>query len=232
MSAPTQLTVAVLPVKQLTAAKSRLAEGLDGAARKALATAMVRDALTQIALASKVDLLVVATSDPLVTEFARDFHVTSEAADVSHSAAAGGAIRAALALGASRVVLLAGDCPLMTAEAIDELIVQCDEGQLGVAVVPDRDGRGTNALVLTPPTAIAPAFGPGSCARHLQLAADSGVSAAVVPIDGMALDIDTADDWGQLALIVESDNHIGVHTENALAEILQNRHKLPGGLAR
>ncbi|MBJ7348140.1 MAG: 2-phospho-L-lactate guanylyltransferase [Thermoleophilaceae bacterium] len=232
MSAPKQLTVAILPVKKLAVAKSRLAEGLDGSARQTLATAMVRDALAQIDLASKVDRLIVATSDPQVAEFAGDFQVSTEDADVSHSLAAAAAIRKALELGASRVALLAGDCPLMTAEAIDQLITHCDEQQLGVAVVPDRDGRGTNALVLSPPTAIVPAFGPGSSARHLQLAAAADVSAAIVPIEAMALDIDTADDWGQLALIVDGDSRVGVNTENALAEIMQNRHKLPGGLAR
>ncbi len=35
-----------------------------------------------------------------------------------------------------------------------------------MTIVPDRHGTGTNALLLAPPQAIAPAFGPGSCERH------------------------------------------------------------------
>ncbi len=36
--------------------------------------------------------------------------------------------------------------------------------------MPDRHGTGTNGLLLTPPDAIAPSFGPGSCERHRALA--------------------------------------------------------------
>ena len=48
-------------------------------------------------------------------------------------------------------------------------------GALGdEVVVPDRHGTGTNGLLLTPPDAIAPSFGPGSCERHRALARAAG----------------------------------------------------------
>ena len=45
-----------------------------------------------------------------------------------------------------------------------------------VVIVPDRHGTGTNGLLLAPPDAIAPSFGPGSCERHRALARAAGVA--------------------------------------------------------
>ena len=42
------------------------------------------------------------------------------------------------------------------------------------AVIPDRHGTGTNGLLMSPADAIGPAFGPGSCDRHLDRAARAG----------------------------------------------------------
>ena len=44
-----------------------------------------------------------------------------------------------------------------------------------VVIVPDRHGTGTNGLLLAPPDAIAPSFGPDSCERHRALARAAGV---------------------------------------------------------
>ena len=60
-----------------------------------------------------------------------------------------------------------------------------------MAIVPDRHGTGTNALLLAPPDAIAPAFGPGSCARHADRARRAGHEVAVEPLDSLGLDVDT-----------------------------------------
>ena len=44
-----------------------------------------------------------------------------------------------------------------------------------MTIVPDRHGTGTNALLLSPPDVIAPAFGPDSRARHVAIAERAGV---------------------------------------------------------
>ena len=63
-----------------------------------------------------------------------------------------------------------------------------------VAIVPDRHGTGTNALVLAPPGAIRPAFGEGSCVRHVAAAREAGVPYAVEETPSLALDLDTPAD--------------------------------------
>ena len=71
-----------------------------------------------------------------------------------------------------------------------------------VAVVPDRHGTGTNALLLAPPDAIAPAFGEGSRARHEGLARAGGLVARVEPLASLAPDVDTADDLAAVAALL------------------------------
>src|SRR5438093_585798 len=62
-----------------------------------------------------------------------------------------------------------------------------------VAIVPDRHGRGTNALLLAPPDAIDTCFGGDSRAAHAAAAREAG--AALVELDGpLTLDLDTPDD--------------------------------------
>src|SRR5204863_514805 len=84
---------------------------------------------------------------------------------------------------------LAGDTPLVDAGEVDDLLERAPER--GVAIVPDRHGAGTNALVLSPPDAIAPSFGPDSCERHLAAAGASGLPHAVERVPSLALDVDT-----------------------------------------
>ena len=61
-------------------------------------------------------------------------------------------------------------------------------------IVPDRHGSGTNALLLTPPDAIAPSFGPGSFARHAALGAAAGAVVRVAHAPSLELDVDTPGD--------------------------------------
>jgi 2-phospho-L-lactate/phosphoenolpyruvate guanylyltransferase len=139
---------------------------------------------------------------------------TAGAPSRGHSNAALAGIARAEADGATCVVLLPGDCPLLEPRELDRLLT----GVPGhyVAVVPDRHGTGTNALVLSPPSAIRPAFGEGSCARHVAAAREAGVPNAVEELASLALDLDTPADV--VALTRELERHPGraVRTAKAL----------------
>ena len=63
-------------------------------------------------------------------------------------------------------------------------------------IVPDRHGTGTNALLLTPPDVIEPAFGPGSFARHRAVGGGHGPASPNLP--SLTLDIDTPEDLATL----------------------------------
>jgi 2-phospho-L-lactate guanylyltransferase len=67
-----------------------------------------------------------------------------------------------------------------------------------VVIVPDRHGTGTNGLLLSPPDAIAPSFGPGSFERHRALALAAGMPCRVERPPSLLLDIDTGADLAVL----------------------------------
>ncbi|HEX5711880.1 MAG TPA: 2-phospho-L-lactate guanylyltransferase [Solirubrobacterales bacterium] len=185
---------AVLPVKRFYEAKQRLATGLSGEQRRTLAGAMVADVLEAIGAARTIERTIVVSGDPIAQELAAaaGAEVVPDPEDAGHSNAALAGIARAEVEGAECVVLLPGDCPLLDPRELDRLLTGTPERYVGI--VPDRHGTGTNALVLSPPAAIAPAFGEGSCARHVGLAREAGIPFGVEELPSLALDLDTPAD--------------------------------------
>jgi 2-phospho-L-lactate/phosphoenolpyruvate guanylyltransferase len=198
---------AVLPVKRFDAAKQRLAAGVDGERRRTLAAAMVADVLEAIGEARMIERTIVVSGDPTAAELASaaGAELVPDPADAGHVEAALAGIAQAEAAGASCVVLLPGDCPLLDPRELDRLLTGVPERYVGI--VPDRHGTGTNALVLAPPDAIVPAFGEGSCARHVAAARAAGVPFGVEELASLGLDLDTPADI--VALTRQLEAHPG-----------------------
>jgi 2-phospho-L-lactate guanylyltransferase len=190
-------TTAIIPVKRFEHAKQRLADAVPPPSRAALAEAMLLDVLGALTRSKRVDAIIVVTSDPQVARTARwlGSEVLEQDQDDGHSEAATAGVHLALSAGADRVALLPGDCPMLDAEELDSHLGVVPRSAL---IVPDRHGTGTNGLLLSPPDAFTPAFGPDSCSRHVGRARDAGVSFAVERIDSLALDLDTPEDLAQL----------------------------------
>jgi 2-phospho-L-lactate/phosphoenolpyruvate guanylyltransferase len=185
---------AIVPVKRLYAAKQRLAAGLGGEQRRTLAEAMVADVLEAIGEARVVERTIVVSGDPIAQELAAaaQAEVVPDPEDAGHSEAALAGIARAEVEGAERVVLLPGDCPLLDPRELDRLLTGVPKRYVGI--VPDRHGTGTNALVLSPPNAIVPAFGEGSRERHVSAAREAGVPFEVEDVASLGLDLDTPAD--------------------------------------
>jgi 2-phospho-L-lactate/phosphoenolpyruvate guanylyltransferase len=204
---------AILPVKRFAAAKQRL--GLDDERRAALVAAMLEDVLDAIGGARMVERTIVVTGEPAAAELAAaTAEVLPDPSDEGHPEAALLGIDRAREQGSDCVVLLPGDCPLLDPRELDSLLTGV--GERYVAVVPDRHGTGTNALVLTPPNAIRPAFGEGSRERHVEAARDSGVPFSVEPVPSLALDLDTPADLIALTRELDSGRGGAARTARAL----------------
>ena len=210
-------TLAILPVKSFGAAKQRLAESLGTGSRQALAQAMFADVLGSVRRVPGLDGIVVVTSDRAAESAASGSSVSvlREAAESGHSQAAIVGIRHALDQGYERVLLIPGDTPLVQAAELAGLLA----GSVGVTVVPDRHGTGTNALVLTPPDAIEPSFGPGSFERHVAAAERAGVPHRVEEVPGLALDVDTPADLAALTAELELRRGQAPSTRGALRQL-------------
>ncbi|HYQ79117.1 MAG TPA: 2-phospho-L-lactate guanylyltransferase [Solirubrobacterales bacterium] len=185
---------AVLPVKRFDTAKQRLAAGIDEERRRELAAAMVADVLDAIGEARSIERLIVVTGDPIAQELAAKAgaEVVPDPEDAGHVQAAQAGIARAEAEGAERVALLAGDCPLLDPRELDRLLTGVPGSYVGI--VPDRHGSGTNALLLSPPSAIVPAFGEGSRQRHVDAAREAGIPFGIEELASIELDLDTPAD--------------------------------------
>jgi 2-phospho-L-lactate/phosphoenolpyruvate guanylyltransferase len=207
---------AILPVKRFAEAKRRLAAGIEDERREALVAAMLEDTLEAIAGARSIERTVVVSGDPRAQEIgaARDADVLPDPTDEGHVVAALAGIARAEVDGAERVVLLPGDCPLLDPRELDSLLTGVPESF--VAIVPDRHGTGTNALVLSPPGAIQPAFGEGSRDRHVAAAREAGIPFAVEEVPSLALDLDTPADVVALTRELEARRGRGKRTAKVL----------------
>lgn len=186
-------TVAIIPVRGLEGAKSRLGEVLDAEERRDLVEQLLRATVSAALSTPDVTEVVVISPDPdalavAVASGARSLAQRSRGLNPAIVEA-----RAAVPPGA-RMLVLPADLAALTSGALQGLIDAADTaGPPCVVMAPDRHGRGTNALLLDPPDVVDPAFGGDSRAAHAWLAASAG--AACVEVDGdLGLDLDTPDD--------------------------------------
>lgn len=185
---------AVVPVKRLDRAKSRLAGVLDVEQRAILAAAMLRDVLETIAASSQVAGTIVVTADPAAASLARlcgAEPLRDRRGDGLDDAIRQGTGRAR-SNGARGVLVLPGDVPLIDTGEIGEICAAL--ARTGSAIVPATRDGGTNALAAAPPDHLRPSFGEGSFQRHLAAMAAAGLSPSVLRLAGTGHDIDVAGD--------------------------------------
>jgi 2-phospho-L-lactate/phosphoenolpyruvate guanylyltransferase len=220
-------TAAILPVKSFTRAKQRLGETLADPLRPMLAEAMVADVLSALSSTLAISRTIVVTREPSVMRaVAGDVETTvvSDEGETGQSAAAALGIVHALREGFDRVLCVPGDCPALDPAELDELLGTASPDGPAVVVLPDRHGTGTNGLLLSPPDAIEPSFGPGSCDRHLSLAQSSGVEGHAHRLPSLLLDIDTGAD---LAVLRARLDELGERAERTRAVLARPEFALP-----
>jgi 2-phospho-L-lactate guanylyltransferase len=197
-------TLAILPVKRFQLAKQRLSAELSPEFRGDLAEAMVADVLCALSACERVEATLVVTNEARVTELASQWgaEAVPDPHESGQSAAAAIGLARAVAGGFDRALLVPGDCPALDPTELDGLLGDSRTGA-SVVIVPDRHGIGTNGLLLTPPNALMPTFGPGSCRRHRERAAAAGAACRVAQIPSLLLDVDTPRDLDALREALE-----------------------------
>ncbi len=222
-------TWALVPIRGLESAKSRLGGDLDAEERLELVTELLRRTLVATRDARRIEGTIVVTMDGDAAEMARRHDaigLVERAPGLNEAIEAARSV--AIARDASAILVLPADLPAVSSQAIDDLVdhgidvatgesrgdslrrdgAGARDGQRRdgvpsfeparaarglVALVGDRHGAGTNALLLSPPEVIAPAFGVGSREAHAGAAAAAG--ATFVELESpLSLDVDTSAD--------------------------------------
>lgn len=189
----------LVPVKNLSGAKQRLASVLDQAARTELAHAMLTDVVEAISAFAGDDVSLV-TSDPFALDLANQFafEIIRDDTNLSETDAIATATRVCEAHGINSVLVMPGDIPLI--EAAEIRAIYENAPAKGTVLVPSRDKRGTNAVLRRPPSLFPLRFGNDSFMPHLSAAIATNTCCIVLSLPGIALDIDTPEDLRELAL--------------------------------
>ncbi len=190
--------VAIVPLRSLESAKSRLGEPLDAEERQALVAGLLDRTIRAAGGVEAIESVVVVSPDPTVLKAASVAGATPvRQVDDGLNEGLRTAARWAIADGATALIVLAADLPAVSVDAIAAVIAGAAAGRRSeralVALVADRHGRGTNVLLVSPPDAIPFRFGPGSRAAHLAEA--EAIGAVGVELDSpLALDLDLPED--------------------------------------
>jgi 2-phospho-L-lactate guanylyltransferase len=191
----TPRVVVVIPVGVLESAKSRLGGNLDAEERRDLVVGLFERTLAAALETPAIAETLVVSPDDEILELAgaagaRIIRQVSRGLNQGLDEAR----QEALQDGAQALLVLPGDLPHVSPDAIGDVLAVLESAAPPlVAIVPDRHGRGTNALLLAPPDVIGFAFGGDSRAAHRH-AADA-VCTRVVELDGpLTLDLDTPED--------------------------------------
>ncbi len=206
---------AIIPMKNLTQAKSRLAEYLSPADRRTLAIYMFRRVLQVVcaalppADASPADVAAatlqqawVVSDDPLILSMASAAGAQAVPDTTSDlNAALTLALAAAQHEAAQAVLVIPADIPMMTPDDIRMLAAALRptpgspfDMQPRAVITPDREQQGTNAFGFTLPPGLPFQFGTTSYRRHIETASQRGVPIQMYTSPTLALDIDTPAD--------------------------------------
>jgi 2-phospho-L-lactate guanylyltransferase len=191
---------AVIPVKETSTAKQRLAPALAAGLRQALALAMLEDVLAALAaVRSLAGRLLVTTDEAAVRLAARyDAICIADGADDGHTGAVMAAAQRLSREGRSGMLTLPGDIPLVTAGEIAQLLA-AHRPAPSFTIAPSHDEKGSNAILMSPPAAVPLRFGDDSFFPHLAAAEACGIRPTVMRLSGIALDIDNPSDLAHFA---------------------------------
>lgn len=208
---------ALVPLKNLADAKSRLAGLLTPSQRSGLARSMAEDVLSVLAEHPDIASLTLISGDPAVRqlagEVAADFIAEQDLPGDGLNAAITAAVTRLRQAGCRQLLVLHGDLPVLDSGDVSAALrLQAESG--GLVIGCDAQRRGTNLLAFTADIEPHFQFGADSCEKHHSWAEQQAVPVEILQRPGIELDVDEPLDLVDLLQVGE----IGPHTRRYLDE--------------
>ena len=186
---------AIVPVKPLRRGKSRLAGALSEDERAELNESLLQHTLKTLSGLKEVEQVLVVSRDPQALTVARQLGARTVREDGQPllNTALTRATVVAQVYATRGVLILPADLPLISEEDVLTLIERAVDPPV-VVIAPDRHGKGTNALLLSPSGLIEYDFGEDSFEKHCQLAKEAGARLEIVDLPALGLDLDLPED--------------------------------------
>jgi 2-phospho-L-lactate guanylyltransferase len=190
--------VILVPVKNLSTAKQRLAAVLDQPARTELAQAMLHDVVSTLATWTARPACALVTSDPFAIELAQqyDLEIIADPANPGETGAIEMATNICVARGIESTLVIPADIPLIQSSELAQILQAAPP--VGSVLVPAADGRGTNAAFRRPANLFPLRFGNDSFKPHLAAAQATGKPCIVLQLPSLAVDVDNPEDLQQI----------------------------------
>lgn len=207
---------AVVPVKEFSGAKQRLAPSLTPEQRRALAACMLEDVLEALVAVAALGGILLVTEEQAAATLAQRYGalVSADGARAGHSGAVAAASRRLAAEGHAGMITLPGDLPAITVAEISAALA-AHKPAPSFTIVPAHDDLGSNAVLCSPPDAVALRFGDNSFFPHLNSARRAGITPTIVRLPGIAMDIDHPAD---LARFLQMEQSRPTRTRQFLAD--------------
>jgi 2-phospho-L-lactate guanylyltransferase len=191
----------LVPVKEMSSAKQRLASVLTQEQRTTLARTMLKDICAALSEVKPRPVIALVSNDAFGAGLGRHygFDIIVDNDNLGESEAIAMATVEAQRRGAEFTMVLPGDIPLLRASEVEAVLAKMPEQ--GSVLVPAADGRGTNAVLRRPAALFPLRFGNDSFQPHHAAALASGKPCVVLDnadLPGIALDIDRPADLAQL----------------------------------
>jgi 2-phospho-L-lactate/phosphoenolpyruvate guanylyltransferase len=188
----------LVPVKNTSVAKQRLAEILDQPSRTRLAQAMLHDVLTTLHAWKNRPQVAIVTGDAYAIDLACSygFEIIPDPTNPGETGAIEMATHLCVERGADGTLVIPADIPLIQPWELDEILKHAPAE--GSVLVPAADRRGTNAAFRRPANLFPLCFGNDSFKPHHAAAQATGKPCVVLNLPGIAIDIDNPEDLQQL----------------------------------
>ncbi len=190
---------AIIPVKPLRRGKSRLAGTLSEDEREHLNQDLLEHTLTTLKDIKELEQVLVVSRDPHALTIARNHgaRTVREDGQPHLNTALQRATIVAKVYATRGVLVLPADLPLLTRDDVLVLLEKASQPPV-VVIAPDRHGKGTNALLMSPAGLIEYDFGEDSFQRHCDRARQAGARLEVVDLPSLGLDLDMPEDLALL----------------------------------
>ncbi len=184
---------ALVPVKSLNEAKSRLASHMTPEQRAQLMLTMLHHVLNVLQESRAFSHVAVVSADSNVLEYAQLWGAKALIEErAGHNPALTAAASREIADGTNALLTISADLPLLQIEDIDGMIEQSKRHTIVLAS--SLDGTGTNALLTRPPLVIPYLFGVNSALHYQAEAKRQNLDYIIYTSTRLALDVDTIDD--------------------------------------
>lgn len=191
------MSVALVPVKSLARAKSRLLPELERHELERLSLAMLGDVLEALRATPSIREVAVVTPDPAVAKATEDAGGRALLRDDPGLNASLDAAAQQLRLEGEGLLVVLGDVAAALPDDLESIFAAAAElGSPCAVLAPSQDG-GSSALLRVPHDALPSRFGPESAQAHRDAAHEAGVPFREVRAPSLALDLDRPSDLEQ-----------------------------------